>query len=120
MAGILNYYMGHPFRVARATVKTFFLAHVFMEYFYDIHATLGASMLPTFHHYGDILMSDRHYRRGRDVKVGDCVSFWSVYEPGGAVIKRVVGLEGDYVLRYTPGSGSDAMIQVKDFRKNLA
>lgn len=113
MAAILNKYMGHPFRVTMFALKTIFIAHVFMDYFYDIHATRGASMLPTFHVYGDILVSSRHYRRGRDVKVGDCVSFRSVYEPGEAVIKRVVGLEGDYVLRDSPGSGSEAMIQVR-------
>lgn len=116
MASILNKYMGHPFRMTVVTLKTIFVAHVFMEYFYDIHATRGASMLPTFHVMGDILVSSRHYRRGRDIVVGDVVTFRSVYEPGEAVIKRVVGMEGDYVMMDTPGSGSDAMIQVRSLR----
>lgn len=71
-------------------------------------------MMPTFEVIGDYVISSKHYRRGRDIKVGDMVTFRSVTEPGERVIKRVIGLEGDYVLRDTPGSGSDKMIQVGD------
>jgi len=44
--------------------------------------------------------------------VGDIVSFDSVIEPDERVIKRVLGLEGDYVMIHTPGSGSSSMIQI--------
>ena len=67
-------------------------------------------MLPTFEVIGDYVLISRHYRRGRDVRVGDIVSFDSVVQPGEKVIKRVLGMEGDYVLRNTPGV-SDNMIQ---------
>jgi len=68
-------------------------------------------MLPTFEVAGDSVIVSRYYRRGRGVKVGDVVSFDSVVEPGESVLKRVLGLQGDYVLRDTPGT-TDTMIQV--------
>lgn len=69
-------------------------------------------MLPTFEVIGDSVILSRYYRRGRGIKVGDIVSFDSVVEPGESVIKRVLGLPGDYVLRDTPGT-TDTMIQVR-------
>lgn len=69
-------------------------------------------MLPTFEMIGDWVISSKSYRRGRGIVVGDLVTFRSVREPGEKVIKRVIGLEGDYVLMHTPGSGSDTMTQV--------
>ncbi len=70
-------------------------------------------MLPTFEVKGDSVIISRYYRRGRNVKVGDVVQFDSVVEPGEGVIKRVLGLQGDYVMRDTPGS-TDSMIQVRE------
>ena len=55
-------------------------------------------MLPTLEVTNDWVLISRFYRRGRDVAVGDIVTFDSVAEPG-EVIKRVLGLEGDYVLK---------------------
>ncbi|KFZ15822.1 hypothetical protein V501_02531 [Pseudogymnoascus sp. VKM F-4519 (FW-2642)] len=107
-----NRYYGHPGRLLSATLKTFFLAHVVWEYGYEISPTAGASMLPTFEVLHDWVVSSKAYRRGRGVVVGDMVTFRSVREPGEKVIKRVIGLEGDYVLMNTPGSASDMMIQV--------
>ncbi len=49
------------------------------------------------------------------MKVGDVVGFDSVVEPNEKVIKRVLGLEGDYVMIHTPGSGSSSMIQVSSY-----
>ena len=68
-------------------------------------------MLPTFEVIGDWALISRYYRRGRDIKVGDIVSFASVVDPRDSVIKRVIGMQGDYVLRDTPGM-NDTMIQV--------
>ena len=75
-------------------------------------------MLPTFPVFGDILVTDKSYRRGgqgrgKEIKVGDVVQFDSVYEPGEKVIKRVVGMPGDYVLMNTPGSRNEDMVQVR-------
>jgi inner membrane protease subunit 1 len=69
-------------------------------------------MLPTLAMQSDILLIDKSYRRGRGVQVGDIVAFASVVEPGERVMKRVVGLEGDFVMRNTPEKGSDVMLQV--------
>lgn len=69
-------------------------------------------MLPTFEVINDAVLVDRWYRRGRGIKVGDCVTFDSMVHPEDKAIKRVLGLEGDYVLRDTPGTGSQQMVQV--------
>jgi hypothetical protein len=50
---------------------------------------------------------------GRGVRVGDLVVYEIPIFPDSNGIKRVVGMPGDYVLLNTPGSGSDAMIQVR-------
>lgn len=107
-------YYGQPVRVLGAAIKTFFITHLVWEYFYELSPTQGASMLPTFEVAGDAVIASKWYRRGRGVTVGDVVTFSSVTEPGERVIKRVVGMEGDFVLMDTPGSGSDAMIQVSE------
>ena len=69
-------------------------------------------MLPTLEVLGDNVLISRYFRRGRGVVVGDIITFDSVVHPGERVIKRVLGLEGDYVMMDSPGSGSDRMIQV--------
>jgi inner membrane protease subunit 1 len=106
-------YAGHPLRLSIAALKTILLAHVFWKYGYAIAPLQGPSMLPTFEVTGDSVIISRYYRRGREVKVGDVVSFDSVVEPGESVIKRVLGLQGDYVMRDTPGT-TESMIQVRD------
>ncbi|KUJ21997.1 signal peptidase-like protein I [Mollisia scopiformis] len=104
-------YVGHPFLLVGATLKTLFVSHVFLEYGFTMGACEGASMLPTLEVYGDSVLISKAYRRGRGIKVGDVVQFDSVVEPGSQVIKTVLGLEGDYVLRDSPGT-SGQMIQV--------
>lgn len=68
-------------------------------------------MLPTIEAWGDWVYISKWYRRGRGIEVGDVVSCHSIMDPGGAIIKRVIGMQGDYVLRDTPGV-SDTMLQV--------
>jgi len=69
-------------------------------------------MLPTIEVRGDWIVLDRSARNGRGVEVGDIVSFKSLSEPGVRMMKRVIGMPGDFVMRDTPGSGSNAMFQV--------
>lgn len=69
-------------------------------------------MLPTFEVMGDHLLLSKRYRKGRGIEVGDIVSFHSVAVPGETAVKRVLGLQGDYVMRDTPETGSTEMIQV--------
>lgn len=78
-------------------------SHLVFTYFYTVSLTWGPSMLPTISADGTtaVLISKR-FRRGRDVRVGDLVSFAHPVSPGMRAIKRVVGLEGDLVVRDTP------------------
>lgn len=69
-------------------------------------------MLPTFLTMNEWFVTDRSHRRGRGVRVGDCVVYSIPVEPGEEGIKRVLGLPGDYVLLNSPGVGADTMIQV--------
>jgi len=103
----------YRFRLTTAIlVKTVFFGHVFFEYGYSPIPVTGASMLPTFEVIGDWLLVSKKYRRGKGIEVGDIVQFDSVVDAGAGVVKRVLGLEGDYVLRNTPGAKYDDMIQV--------
>lgn len=106
-------YAGHPIRVAMAAVQGLLVLHVFWKFGYSIEPTLGASMLPTIEVMGDHVLISKRYRRGRGIQVGDVIGFNSVYEPGETVIKRVLGMPGDYVLRDSPESPSNTMIQVR-------
>ncbi|KAL2075472.1 hypothetical protein VTL71DRAFT_415 [Oculimacula yallundae] len=103
---------GHPLRFITAMLQLTFGFHVFTQYGFSLNPTAGASMLPTILVQGDWMLVDRRFRRGRGVGVGDVVSFHSVVEPGEAAMKRVVGMEGDYVVRNTPGQGGDGMVMV--------
>jgi len=107
-------YVGHPFRVFVAVLKTYFVAHLIIEFGVIPVPTRGASMLPTLEVLGDWVILSKQFRRGRGIEVGDIVSFDSVAEPGERAMKRVIGLQGDYVLRNTPGTNSNEMIQVSN------
>jgi mitochondrial inner membrane protease subunit 1 len=106
-------YAGHPLRVATAALQGLLALHVFWKFGYSVEPTLGASMLPTIEVMGDHVLISKKYRRGRGIQVGDIIGFNSVYEPGESVIKRVLGMPGDYVLRDSPDASTKAMIQVK-------
>jgi inner membrane protease subunit 1 len=109
----LKYYNGgRPFRITLVAIQTFFAFHLFTEFGYTLIPVRGASMLPTFEVTGDILLVSKTYRRGRGIQVGDVVQFDAVQEPGVGMVKRVLGMEGDYVLRNSPGARFDDMIQV--------
>lgn len=86
-------------------------AHVFVTYFYEFEPTYGISMLPTLASFGDWVWISKYYRRGRGVKAGDIVSFKHPVRTGERAVKRVLAMEGDFVLMNTPGK-SEAMIQV--------
>ncbi|KAI0898099.1 LexA/Signal peptidase [Annulohypoxylon nitens] len=104
--------IGHPFRVFLYTVKAMALGHVLVTYGYSTGYGWGPSMLPTFQTRDEWFVTDRSYRRGRGVRVGDCVVYSIPVEPGEEGIKRVMGMPGDYVLLNSPGVGNGNMIQV--------
>ncbi|KAI1375275.1 LexA/Signal peptidase [Hypoxylon crocopeplum] len=104
--------LGHPFRVLSLAIKALALGHMGATYLYSVGFGWGPSMLPTFLVRDECFVSDRWYRRGRGVRVGDCVVYSIPVEAGEEGIKRVLGLPGDYVLLNSPGVGSGNMIQV--------
>ena len=117
---------GHPLRVALWTLKGVALAHVGFTHWMSAAPGWGPSMLPTFLVDGEWFVVDRRCRRGRDIRVGDCVLYAIPVASagggpaggggsgvGGEGVKRVMGLPGDYVLLNSPGApGMGAMMQV--------
>lgn len=85
--------------------------HIFFGYFFAFSQAEGVSMTPTFNATGDWLLLSKRYRRGRDVVVGDLISYKHPIEPNTYGVKRVLGMPGDFVLRDTPDT-SGLMIQV--------
>lgn len=69
-------------------------------------------MVPTINPSGQWVIISKSYRRGKGVEVGDIVSYRHVIEPWSSASKRVIGMPGDFVLRYTPETGDGTMIQV--------
>lgn len=86
-------------------------AHIFAEYFFTLSLAEGISMLPTMNSMGDWLLLSKRYRRGRDIVVGDIISFKHPIDEGVHSVKRVIGMPGDFVLRDSPET-SGRMIQV--------
>ena len=82
-----------------------------MGYICNCSATYGISMLPTISSFGDWVFVSKWYRRGRGIQVGDIVSFKHPIRLGEYAVKRVIGMQGDFVLMNTPNR-SEAMIQV--------
>ncbi|MCJ1232378.1 hypothetical protein MMC14_000330 [Varicellaria rhodocarpa] len=103
-----------PLRLIINCTKGFFFLHLFSEYVGSVRDTMGPSMLPTLNVRYDWVYVSKLYRRGKGVKVGDVVTFKHPMFPGTGAAKRVLGMPGDFVLRDTPGSGSDMMIQIPE------
>ena len=107
-------YLRHPVaRNAATFVQIFCAYHVVGAYLGYPQQTDGPSMLPGLGVRGEWLWVSTLHRRGRWVKVGDLVSVKHPQFPGEGVSKRVLGMPGDFVMRDTPESGSDVMIQVR-------
>ncbi|KAK8220047.1 hypothetical protein M8818_000463 [Zalaria obscura] len=101
-----------PLSLLFTTVGILLGLHIFVEYFYSISGTWGISMLPTLAADGELLLLSHYYHHGRGIKVGDVVSFKHPLDGEKRAAKRVVGMEGDFVLRDTPGKGKGIMMQV--------
>ncbi|KAL2262448.1 hypothetical protein VTK26DRAFT_1297 [Humicola hyalothermophila] len=117
-------WIGHPLRVTLNTLKFVAFVHLVWEYGVSMAPASGPSMLPTFSVWGEWLLVSKLHRHGRGVAVGDVVAY-SIPINDEVGVKRVLGLEGDYVLMDAPdsggggggggpagGGGSGAMIQV--------
>lgn len=101
-----------PLSLIGHTVSLTLLCHFFSTHIYTVKPTYGVSMAPTMATIGDTVLISKNFRRGRNVRVGDVVNFENPFRLGDGVIKRVVGMPGDFVLRDTPGRGKGDMLQV--------
>ena len=104
-------YIYRILRIAKYALGITLAYHVWCEYFFTLSLAEGISMSPTMNSTGDWLLLSKRYRRGRDIKVGDMVSYKHPIHQDSYWVKRVVAMPGDFVLRDTPGT-SGAMIQV--------
>ena len=93
---------GNAFQIGKVVL----VAHVFDAYVGGIGTTAGISMTPTIpHSYNGpplILYSCLH-RRGRNIKVGDVVTYTHPIFFGERGCKRVIGMPGDFVSVITTG-----------------
>ena len=103
-------------KIALPFLKGFFVYHLASEWTGSVSPTAGPSMLPTLTVSGDIIYTSKRYARGNGIEFGDLIEFRHPMEPGVGVVKRVMGLPGDFV-REDGGVGSgDRMIQVVSTR----
>lgn len=92
-----------------------------MTYFYCLELTDGISMNPTLRSADDWVLISKYYRHGREIGVGDVISFRHPVNTGGYAAKRVLGMPGDFVLLdvVTPDNegtaeGNQRMLQVPE------
>lgn len=86
------------------TLKLSACMHLIGTHVISINGTLGPSMMPTLSVLGDCVLVAKRYRRGRGVRVGDVVQIKHPVPEfrGHGAVKRIVGMEGDFVLRGVP------------------
>ena len=89
------------------------LWHFFTKNMGWIYNTAGPSMLPTMSIRGDRVLIQSKYRRGHGVQVGDMVDFQHPILPGARVIKRIIGMPGDFVEVWAPEQRDDKTGEVK-------
>lgn len=99
------------YRVFKYGVGFALSLHIFAEYFFSLNLGQGMSMSPTLNASGDWMLLSKRYRRGRDVAVGDIISFKHPVDQYTYSVKRVVAMPGDIVLRDSPDT-SGQLIQV--------
>ncbi|KAF2643903.1 LexA/Signal peptidase [Massarina eburnea CBS 473.64] len=98
-----------PARLLNRLGQAFIAGHLFNSYIGGIHGTDGISMLPTISHTHAYIVESRFHRRGRNIKVGDIITFTHPVNPSNSACKRVVGMPGDFVSVVTPGRKEDDM-----------
>ncbi|KAJ2895869.1 LexA/Signal peptidase [Zalerion maritima] len=96
-----------PIRLLISTLKLLAFLHLTSTYLIHPGALEGPSMLPTLPVQGSSVVILSLHRLGWGIKVGDLVCFKNPVRDDDAV-KRVVGLEGDYVVWDTPAADSEA------------
>lgn len=84
--------------VVLAGVQTSLFIHFFCTYVAEISPCSGVSMIPTISLFGDWVVTNKWHRHGRGIKVGDVVYYIKPTDPTIEVIKRVIGMPGDFVV----------------------
>lgn len=92
------------YRTALAALKMAALGHVLLQHVASPGLPYGPSMLPRFEVSHECILVSHLHRHGRNVKVGDVVVYSIPTDAANNGVKRVLGLEGDYVLIETPRS----------------
>ncbi|KAF2250978.1 LexA/Signal peptidase [Trematosphaeria pertusa] len=80
--------------------------HTFISYIGSIGPTHGVSMVPTISHGylgTPLILESRLHRRGRNIHVGDIITYVHPVNPSTNGCKRVIGMPGDFVSVVTPG-----------------
>lgn len=105
--------VSNQLKLLAVSAKSYFLAHLVWDNVFSINETIGPSMLPTMSVTGDWVFISKLHVYGRGVKPGDLVSYTHPIDgPGVHVIKRIIGMPGDFVVK-DPTDGSDDMLQVR-------
>jgi signal peptidase I len=106
---------------ALIVAKGFVFLHVFYSYIGGVGSTSGISMVPTMpHDYLSrpwILYSSLH-RRGRNLRVGDVITYTNPIFPKESGCKRIIGMPGDFVSVVTPGR-HDTDVQAVDIEGEM-
>ncbi|KAF2432324.1 hypothetical protein EJ08DRAFT_695437 [Tothia fuscella] len=90
------------------TVSFLLLGHVFWSDFYEFTEPYGASMLPTLYLSGEWIIINKRYRFGNGIQVGDIITARAPTDPKGRILKRVIGMSGDFVMSGEVGVECDA------------
>ncbi len=108
--GLLRRNLAPPF-------KLFFILHLASEWTGSVSTTTGPSMVPTSAVSGDIIYTSKRYARGNGIEFGDVIEFKHPMEPAAGIVKRVMGLPGDFVREDGGVGRGDRMIQVASGRR---
>lgn len=74
------------------------LGHLIQEYVFEFSETRGELMLPTLQQQHDYVATNKRYRLGRGLDMGDCIVAMKPLDPLHRVCKRITGMPGDVVL----------------------
>ena len=114
MAIPTNVLLRRQLQLLRSSALVVLWTHLVWSKCFSIGATIGPSMFPTISVSGDWVLISKFHTRGHYVRAGDVVSFTHPHDGGHVrVIKRVIGLPGDFVVK-DPSDGTGDMLQVGD------
>ncbi|KAK6516771.1 hypothetical protein TWF506_006660 [Arthrobotrys conoides] len=92
-------------------IKLLAFTHLVVSKIFIISQCEGPSMLPTLPTSGSVVVNNL-YSRGRGIKVGDLIAAHRPDDMDVMLLKRVIGMPGDYVVvdPMAAGSGGETMM----------